>query len=68
MLTAQERQALLRGLEETLDVVDVYFWRDNLVVINDYDRDAVEQFLYGSKWGAELGMVLDSEMQNQLVS
>ena len=67
MLTERQRDRFLVQLEKVTGVTDVYFFRDNLVVLNDYDLEAVESFLEVAEDGADIGLVLDSDTQEQLV-
>ena len=67
MLTERQRDRFLAQLETVTGVTDVYFFRDNLVVLNDYDLEAVESFLEVAEDGADIGLVLDSDTQEQLV-
>ena len=67
MLTASQRDQILDHLDQA-GVTDVYFWRENLVVINDYDCAAVEGILAGLPAGAGINLILDSAAQDQLVA
>ena len=67
MLTPRERNQVLDLLDQE-GITDVYFWRDNLVVINDYDYDKVERVLAGCAASAGIAQVLDSSAQEHLVA
>jgi hypothetical protein len=67
MLTPRERNQVLDLLDQA-GITDVYFWRDNLVVINDYDYDTVERVLAGCAASAGIAQVLDSGAQEHLAA
>lgn len=45
MLSKQQQQTVLEALDVLYDVVDVYWAKDKLFVVNDYDIPAVEDYL-----------------------
>lgn len=45
MLSRADQLKVLSELDTRLDVQDVYFFRDKLYVLNDYDVATVEQYL-----------------------
>ena len=57
MIGQQEQNELLSALETTLGITDVYFHKGQLYVINDYDVEAVEEFLDETGWAADVEMV-----------
>lgn len=45
MLSKQQQQTVLEALDVLYDVVDVYWAKGKLFVVNDYDIPAVEDYL-----------------------
>lgn len=56
MLTKEQEHSLLDSLERLVGVTDVYVHRGELVVLNDYDLELVEEFLDETGWGADIGI------------
>jgi len=56
MLTKEQERSLLDSLERLVGVTDVYVHRGELVVLNDYDLELVEEFLDETGWAAEVGI------------
>ena len=57
MISKADEQEFLDSLEKCLDITDVYFHKGKLYVINQYDVEAVEEFLDETSWGADIEMV-----------
>lgn len=58
MLTDPARQRILDRLERDLGIQDVYFWRDRLVVINEYDLALVQNLVDAMPEGSDLSMIV----------
>ena len=61
MISKADEQEFLDSLEKCLDITDVYFHKGKLYVINQYDVEAVEEFLDETSWGADIEMVAPEE-------
>ena len=53
---AQEKQ-VLDSLDELLGITDVYFHKGKLYVINEYDVEAIEEYLDETGWAADIEAV-----------
>ena len=62
MLTVKEQTKILWDLEE-LEVVDVYFAKGTLFVINEYDLGAVTNYLQANKIVCAVQTVSSDEYQ-----
>jgi len=54
MNKAELEQSILNQLERMLSIVDVYFHKGVLYVINDYDFEAVEEFMDETGYAADV--------------
>lgn len=57
MITKEAQAKVIDALEQALDITDVYFHKGKLYVINEYDVEAVEEFLDETSWGADVIVV-----------
>lgn len=61
MISKKQETEVLDFLSEQLDITDVYFHKGKLYVINEYDVEAVEEFLDETSWGADIELVTPQE-------
>ena len=57
MISKEQEKQVLDSLDELLVVTDVYFHKGKLYVINEYDVEAVEEYLDETGWAADVEMV-----------
>lgn len=58
MITREQEVQLLNELEEDLDIVDVYFHKGKLHVVNDYDVEAVQAYFQTHPLAADIQLEL----------
>ena len=60
MITREQEAQLLSNLEEDLDIVDVYFHKGKLHVVNDYDVAAIIAYFEEHPLGADVELDLST--------
>lgn len=58
MITKDQETQVLTALEQDLDVVDVYFHKGKLHIVNDYDVEVVQAYFDSHPLGADIQLEL----------